>query len=178
MSDRGKPKGKYSDESRARMSAAALARYDANAEQTLEGVRTMLATIRNEMAENDGVYPHNKGGLSLAEVARRAGIHPQTFHKPRYVELAAEVKAWLDALKQEASGVVVGRMRVRSELGSRLQEWKRLYEELLETHRISETDLALSEAKLEEALKENEILRQRLAEVTKQKVVSLRSKKG
>ncbi|WP_197386309.1 hypothetical protein [Ralstonia pseudosolanacearum] len=158
------------------MSAAALARYDANAERAHDGVRAMLATIRNEIAENEGVYPHNKGALSLAEIARRAGIHPQTFHKPRYVELAAEVKAWLKALKQEASGVVVGRMRVRSELGSRLLAWKHLYEELLETHRISETDLALVEAKLEDALKENEILRQRLAEVTRQKVVSLRSK--
>ena len=162
----------YSDESRERMRTAALARYDANAQVTHERVRTVMSTIQEEMAANQGIYPRNKGAVSLAEVARRAEIHPFTFHKPRYVELAKVVKDWLQTLKE---GTVVGRVRVRKELGTRIQEWKQLYEDLRETHRITETDLAHVNEQLKEALRENEKLRRRVSELTKQKVVTLRA---
>ncbi len=141
-----------------------------------------MKSIREEMAANEGIYPHNKGALSLAEVARRAGIHPQTFHKERYVELAKEVKQWLDALRK---GAVVGRMHVRKTLDTRVKEWKQLYEDLLETHRISETDLEVAEEKLRELQKDYdklqqkfEELRQRVAELTKPKILKLQPKKG
>lgn len=156
------PVGKrtYSEESKSRMREAALARYESNAQATHDRVREMLKLIQQEMAANGGIYPHNKGAVSLAEVARRSQIHPFTFHKPRYRELAAEVRAWLEALK---SGNVVGRTQVRKELGTRVQEWKQLYEDLLESHRLSETDLAHANMQLEEARREIELLRERLA---------------
>lgn len=168
-----KPKGKrtYSADSVERMRAAALARYDAQAAQSHERVRQIMRTIQKEMAANEGIYPHNKGAVSMAEVARRADIHPFTFHKPRYLELSKEVKAWLETLKQ---GAVLGRGRVRKELGTRVQEWKRLYEDLLEAHRISETDREYAEARLKEVLLENEQLRQRLSEQGTLKVVPIR----
>ncbi|WP_156516564.1 hypothetical protein [Paraburkholderia caribensis] len=169
-----KPRRTYSDESRERMRTAALARYDSNAHQTHERVRALMKTIQEEMAANKGIYPHNKGAVSLAEVARRAEIHPFTFHKPRYLELGLEVKQWLEALKQ---GAVVGRMQVRKELGTRVQEWKKLYADLLEAHRITETDLAHANAQLEDALRENDKLRRHVADLTKQKVLPLRTEK-
>lgn len=168
----GQGKRTYSDESRERMRAAALARSDTNAEATRERVRAVMTTIQEEMAANEGIYPHNKGAVSQAEVARRAEIHPNTFHKTRYVELGEEVKGWLDTLKQ---GTVVGRMRVRKELGTRVQEWKQLYEDLRETHRVTETDLAHANELLKEAQRENEELRRRVSELTKQKVLPLRA---
>ncbi|MBF3380603.1 hypothetical protein [Burkholderia pseudomallei] len=162
----------YSDESRERMRTSALARYDTNAEATHERVRAVMKAIQEEMAANEGIYPHNKGAVSQAEVARRAEIHPNTLHKTRYVLLGEEVKDWLDTLKQ---GTVVGRMRVRKELGTRVQEWKQLYEDLRETHRITETDLAHANELLKEARRENEELRARVSELTKQKVLPLRA---
>ncbi len=95
-----KAKRTHSDELRERMRAVALACSDSNAEQTMTRVRDLMTTIQKEMAANEGIYPHNKGAVSLAEVARRAGIYPSTFHKGRYVELAEEVKQWLVTLKQ------------------------------------------------------------------------------
>jgi hypothetical protein len=175
VNEKSKPKRTYSADARERMRAAALARYDNDAEQAHERVRAVMKTIQTEMAGNEGIYPKNKGAVSMAEVARRAHIHPFTFHKPRYQDLGKEVKAWLETLKQ---GAVVGRGRVRKELGTRVQEWKKLYEDLLETHRISETDLAHAQARLEEVLKENEQLRQRVASDAALKVVPLRPKKG
>ncbi len=175
MKKTSKPKRAYSADAIERMSAAALARYDTQAEQSHERVRQVMQTIQKEMAANEGIYPHNKGAVSMAEVARRAGIHPFTFHKPRYLELGKEVKAWLETLKQ---GTVVGRGRDRKELGTRVQEWRRLYEDLLEVHRISETDREYAEARLKEALLENEQLRQLLADQATLKVVPIRQKKA
>ncbi|MBG1252322.1 hypothetical protein [Burkholderia pseudomallei] len=168
----GQRKRTYSDESRERMSASALARYDTNAEATHERVRSVMKAIQEEMAAHEGIYPHNKGAVSQAEVARRAEIHPNTLHKARYVDLVQEVKDWLDTLKE---GTVVGRMRVRKELGTRVQEWKKLYEDLRESHRITETDLAHANELLKEAQLENEKLRRRVSELTKQKVSPLRA---
>lgn len=74
-------------------------------------------------------------------------------------------------------GAVVGQGRVRKELGTRIQEWKKLYEDLLETHRISETDLQYAEARLKEVLLENEQLRQQLSQQKTLKVVPIRPKK-
>ncbi len=169
-----KVKRTYSADAREHMRASALARYDSNAAQAHDRVHVVMKNIQAEMSGNQGIYPNNKGAVSMAEVARRAEIHPFTFHKPRYKELGKEVKAWLETLKQ---GSVVGRGRVRKELGSRVQEWKTLYEDLLETHRISETDLAHAEARLEEVSKENEQLRQKVAAEATLKVVPLRPKK-
>lgn len=171
----GKKRAGYSPEAIERMRAGALARYDAQAEAAHERVRAVMLTIQKEMADNDGIYPHNKGAVSKAEVARRAEIHPFTFHKPRYRDLGQEVDDWLDKLKE---GAVVGRGRVRKELGVRVLEWKQLYEDLLEQHRISETDREHAEAQLKEALQENRSLREQLVAQSTLKVVPIRPKKG
>lgn len=182
MTDKERSRRTYSDEARERMRAAALVRYDAGAQQIHERVRTIMTTILQEIANNQGIYPNNKGAISLAEVARRAQIHPFTFHKPRYVELIKEVREWLASLKQE---VLVGRTRVRKELSARAHEWKLLYGDLLEVHHVSETDLHHTQLLLDEALKKNEELQQRnqellqtLTNLNKQKLKVLRPKKG
>ena len=174
---KAKPKAKrtYSAESKERMRVAALARHDAGSEQIHERVRAMMKTIQMEMAGNGGIYPNNKGAVSMAEVARRSAINPTTFYKNRYRELGKEVDKWLETLKQ---GSVIGRGRVRKELGSRVQEWEDLYEALKVTNRLSETDLAHTEELLKEALKENEQLRSRLLEQAALKIVPIRPNKG
>lgn len=37
-------------------------------------VSATIETIKQELQSNDGVYPHNKGRLSMAEVCRRAKV--------------------------------------------------------------------------------------------------------
>lgn len=167
------PKKTHTDEARARMREGAMARYGLNAQKNYDRVRGILKTIEAEMAANQGIYPHNSGNVSLAEIARRSELHPLTFHKPRYVELVNEVRVWLEKLKSEN---IVGRTRVRKELGTRVQEWKQLYEDLLDSHRLTEADLDVVQSKLDEALKENEILRQRLLGKSEPKVVRFQAK--
>jgi hypothetical protein len=173
MNATSKVKRTYSVEAIERMRVAARARYDSGASEAHERVRAIMKTIQTEMANNEGIYPNNKGAVSMAEVARRAQIHPFTFHKPRYKELGKEVKGWLESLKK---GSVVGRVRVHKELGTRVQEWKKLYDDLLDTHRITETDLEHTQERLNESQQENKQLRQRVADQTTLKVVSIHPK--
>jgi len=156
------------------MRDAALARYDRNAEDIHVRVRQILELIKQEMASNGGIYPFNKGAISIAEVARRSQIHPLTFHKPRYVDLAKEVKAWLEALK---GGNLVGRSRIRKDAETRIGEWKELYENLLDAHRVTETDLLHAQVQLEEARAEIDVLRARLSARETLKIASIHSKK-
>jgi len=171
MIDSSKPKREHSAAARERMRTSALGRHDNNAAKVHERVRKTMDAIKQEVAGNDGIYPRNGGAVSLAEIARRAEIHPNTFYKDRYVELGKEVTSWLETLKVNA---VVGRVRVRTEVGARLQQWKDLYHDLLESHRIAETDLAYALARLEESQSELEKLRRQLAEVSAPRIVPLR----
>lgn len=160
-----------SEQSREQMRQSALSRYDRNAEEIYTRVRKMMHTIQAEIDTNEGIYPHNRGSVSLAEVARRAQMHPVTFHKKRYIELAGEVKHWLEKLHQ---GSVIGPVRIRKELGSRVQQWKQLYESLREAHRLTETDLAHAEARLQDLLKKNLLLQERIAELLRHKILPLK----
>jgi len=87
----------FSEASQDKMRAAALARN--NMQAIFDRVHVVMKTIQMEIAANNGIYPHNKGVVSLAEVARRAGIHPATLHNQRYIGLTREVKHWLKTLK-------------------------------------------------------------------------------
>jgi hypothetical protein len=185
MNAEPKAKRTYSVDSMERMRAAAQARYDNVAENNHERVRAMMKSIQLEMAGNAGIYPSNKGAISMAEVARRSQIHPFTFHKPRYEALGKEVKVWLETLKQ---GSIVGRGPARKESGVRAQEWKRDYEGVLGNLQICRTDLLYSHAecnefqlkyeesqrRLAEALLEIERLRKKLAGPKSLKVVPIR----
>lgn len=170
MSDTSKRRP-TSEAARKRMSESKLAMYDTEAQTRIQQTQVMMKTIQGEMAANGGIYPQNKGAVSAAEVARRCGFHPVTLHKPRYKDLRKELHDWIDALK---GGGVVGRTRVRKELAQRVDEWKELYENLLETHRISETDLMHAEARVIELEQELSRLRELLAQRREFNVVSIR----
>jgi len=153
------------------MSDAKLALYDVEAQARIDRTRAMMKTIQEEMAANGGIYPQNKGAVSAAEVARRCSYHPGTLHKERYDGLRQELQDWIDALK----GVgVVGRMRVRKELAQRADEWKELYESLVEVHRVTETDLMHEQARVRELEGELGRLREHLTQHGELKVVPVR----
>lgn len=163
----------HTKDARARMREAALSRYGRDAQENHDHVREVLKTIEKEMEANQGIYPKYSGGLSSAEVARRSGLHPNTFYKQRYKELGKEVFARIEKLK---SNKIVGRTRVRKEMSTRVQEWRQMYEDLLDSFRLTEADLEVTQSKLDEALKENEILRERLLGRAGHKVVHIVSK--
>jgi hypothetical protein len=108
-------------------------------------VTIAMQTIEAEIAANNGIYPHNKGALSLAEVARRADVHSTTFFSPKQLDLGKEVKAWLEKLKAKET---IGCGPVRKKLSSRVADWARLYGSLQQSHRDTELDLQQCQAEL------------------------------
>jgi hypothetical protein len=163
MSER-RPKGKagHTDSTRALISEGAKLRGQARSNDVGSRVRAVMKSIEQEMDENNGIYPHNKGAVSANEVARRAEIHPTTFFTAAQRQLGVEVKNWITSLKTRK---IVGRVRVRRELATRISDWRQMYDALAASHHKTELDLQQSEAELVEARKEVEALKQQVVQV-------------
>ena len=161
---------------------AAKKRGEKRTEEVQTKVKAIMAIIEEEMTSNDGIYPHRNGALSAAEVARRAGVHPTSFFTDKLRELGDEVRDWLGELKREK---VVGAVKVHKTLAARIDDWRRLYDGLLQSHRDTELELQETQHQLREAcesIKELEQKSARLEQLVNQaastKVVPLRPRKG
>lgn len=126
---------------------AAEQRGKARTEAVEAKVVNAMATIKQEMIANDGIYPANGGSVSMNEVARRAGINETTLFAPKQVELRKKVKDWVDSLKKSD---VVGRGRVQRKLSERVADWKQRFEEL--TNQQIEVELELQTAQAEKEM--------------------------
>lgn len=171
-----------SESTRALISERAKLRGQARSSDVGDRVRSAMKTIEQEMDENNGIYPHNKGAVSANEVARRAGIHATTFFTAAQRQLGAEVKSWIESLKTRK---VVGRLRVRRELATRIADWRQMYDALAASHHKTELDLQQAEAERDDARKEAEDLKQQVAHMralldaaTANKVAVLPKRKG
>lgn len=116
-------------------------------------VETAMAKISKELLDNGGAYPYNKGSVSAAEVARRAGIHATTLFSPTQKELGRQVKEWVAELKNPD---MAGNVRRRLTHSERITHWKNLYEGLAQSHRDTELELQAKELALEQAQSELE----------------------
>lgn len=161
--------------------AKALKRGQQRTAEVRSRVLAAMALIEQEMAGNDGVYPHKGGAVSGAEVARRAGVHPTTLFSPKQRELGDEVRRWLEALKQRHAASVA---TVKRSLADRISDWKDLYNGLAQSHRDTELELQQTEAELSQVREqlvgvshERDALRDRLANLGGASVVPLRPKK-
>lgn len=106
-----------------------------------------MTTIEEEIASNLGVYPHNKGAISAAEIARRAYIHPTTLHSPNQRQLWADIKLWITKIKLRDEG---NENPSRRDVNERIASWKQLYDGLAQSHRDTELDLQEAQAELQQ----------------------------
>jgi len=152
------PKSRVSHSARTleKIRSKALEQGETRADAVETAVRAAMKTIEKEISVNDGIYPGNKGAISVNEVARRADIHNTTLYGSKYKPLLQDIKAWLKKLQSSA---ITGRTRVKRELATRIADWRQLYNGLCESHRITELELQESERKLEEAYAELEMLK-------------------
>lgn len=145
-----------------RLKKAAQEQGQQRTEAVLDKVRSAMRTISAEIAANEGVYPGNKGSLSMNELARRAGIHITTLHGEKYSDLLKEAKEWFERVK---SGATIGRKRVRKALATRVSEWKDLYEKLCQSERDTNLALQQKEAELEAAIAELQDVRRQVEQL-------------
>ena len=168
---------KRADSTRELIRVKALERGQQRSADTRSRVETAMAAIEGEMAANDGIYPHNKGAVSAAEVARRAGVHPTTFFSPKQRELGQDVRDWLESLKK-CNTVGVG--AVKTSLTERVADWRAKHDKLAQSHRDTELKLQQAEAELGLVLErlgavthERDILREQLTKSGGSSVVPL-----
>lgn len=142
-------------ETRVKIQIASRAFHDGNIQKVYDRVRHAMSQMQEDIVNNRGVYPQNKGVVSQAEVARRAEMHPVTLHKPHYSELLKEIQAWIAQIKTTS---VVGHKRVRRDLQSRMAKHEQVRATLVENLRISEMDLEHSRQELTELTEKYKLL--------------------
>jgi len=91
--------------------------------RVVNSVKKAMGDIANEIAENDGIYPHNHGRLSMAEVCRRSGVHEITMMGPAHRDTTRPMI--FDWIKQTA--FVKGRVKVRNAITKRSDEANEKY---------------------------------------------------
>lgn len=170
MTTKSSLKRQHTAEAKERMSEASRKRYDANTVKIAERVRLAMTSIEAELSGTEAGATTTSA--TLVEVARRASIHEVTLHKPRYTELLEEVTKWKKKFSQpESDSSESGGKRSQK---TRIAEWQKLYNDLKDTHRLTETELFFANEDLKVALVENENLKQRIADLSKIHTVNFR----
>jgi len=165
---------------RERIRQKAILRGAERSDDIAKRVRAALDEMATEVELSAGAYPHNGGVVSMAEVARRAGIHKTTLHTAKQRALSEEVRARLEVLRNAPAAAS---SPARKSVATQRDEWKQRYVGLLQSH--CDTEAALQQAEYERdqlaaekhaLLQENERLRATIAALEGRKVVTLRSR--
>lgn len=133
-------------------------------------VKDAIRAIAAEMQANGGIYPHNGGAVSMAELARRAGINEATFYKKDNTALKERASLWLDTVKKKET---VGRMRVRKTYQQRAESWHEKYKALETRHGITELQMQQLQAQYEELQQKYDALLEQMRKGAESKVTVL-----
>lgn len=154
--------------------AAAIKRGIERTTRMEQGVTDAMRAIHEDMQANGGIYPHNGGAVSIAELARRAGINESTFYKNDNSALKERSKLWLDTLKKKET---VGRMRVRKTFAERAESWKEKYTALEQRHIRTELEFQSLQAEMQKLRDDNATLLEQLHVAGASKVTPISKRK-
>lgn len=124
-----------------------------------EAVDGAMRAIVEDMKANQGIYPHNGGAVSMAELARRAGINESSFYKKQNVDLKESANLWLQQLQKKET---IGRKRVRKHLKEVASDWKARYEAIDRDNIVTHLKLQALEAENLRLKEEVKSLREQL----------------
>lgn len=135
-----------------------------------------IQEIQKDMQANGGIYPHNGGAVSMAELARRADISESSFYKKEPGNLALKERAslWLDTLKKKET---IGRMRVRKTFAQRADLWEKKYKALEQRHIRTELELQSLQAEAQKLSDDNAVLLEQLRVTGASKVTAIPKRK-
>ena len=85
-------------------------------------IKRAMVAMEKEVRANDDIYPVNRGRLSMAEVCRRAGVHPITLNGPLHVATHKQVQDWLSNME-----VIQGSREIRSAVTKRAVDAREEY---------------------------------------------------
>lgn len=155
---------------------AATQRGAARTVQMEQKVVQAMQSIQADIQANGGIYPHNGGAVSMAELARRAGISESSFYKKEPGNRALKERAdlWLETLKKKET---IGRMRVRKTISQRAEDWKKKYHALEQRHIRTELELQSMQADAQTLRKDNAALLEQLRLASASKVTPISKRK-
>ncbi len=135
-----------------------------------------IQTIQAEMNANGGIYPHNGGAVSMAELVRRADIDESSLYKkiPANEALKKKAAEWLKTLRKKET---VGRTRVRRTFAQRAEDWKTKHDALQQRHIKTELELQSLQAEMEKLRKTNAGLLEQLQAASSSKVTPIPKRK-
>lgn len=141
---------------------SAAARTSITARKIAQG----KALIEEEIAQNAGVYPRNKGRLSRKELYRRAGLSEQTFYgdgKTTHATLLKEIEVWLaNVLSQMPQGSRERRKAKASRVNETETQLQRLAAEFHKMYEVEiprrDEEISVLRRRLEELELENQRL--------------------
>ena len=88
-------------------------------------VQKAMEAIELDIENNDGIYPHHGGRLTVAEVCRVAGVHKVTLHGACHRDTTKlMIENWLQRLK---ATLITGRKIVRKTVTARADDWEARY---------------------------------------------------
>ena len=151
-----------------RHKAAAIKRGAERTAKIVQRIDEALSAVAEELQANGGIYPHNGGAVSMAEIARRAGINESTFYKKDNVLLKARATFWLDSLKKKET---VGRMRVRKTFQQRAESWQEKYVALQNRHIRTELEFQQLQAEHEKLRMDYDALLEQMQAAGQRKVI-------
>lgn len=140
-------KNKRSESTRALIRDKALIQGEHRSNNFKEHVLSVMEVMQKEISENGGIYPRNKGRISLSELARRADVCVTSFYTENQCNFReGDVADWISKLKGKETG---GEVQNRRSLDTRIADWKELYNNLAQSHRDTELELQQTRAELE-----------------------------
>lgn len=93
--------------------------------RVVAAITAVMKTIEEEIDAAGGLYPYNHGRLTMAEVCRRADVHPITMMGPAH-KTSTRLMI-LDWIKRLQSKMVVGARTVRKTVTARADDWETQY---------------------------------------------------
>lgn len=155
--------------------AAAIKRGTERTAQMEQRVTDAMRAIQEDMQANGGIYPHNGGAVSMAELARRAEISESTLYKKDNTSLKKRATLWLDTLKKKET---VGRMRVRKTHAQRAESWEQKYKALELRHIRTELELQSLQAEAQKLRDGNAALLEQMRVAGRSKVTPITKRKN
>jgi AraC-like DNA-binding protein len=148
------------------LSEKALEQGKLRSDKVCQDVHKALETIDAELLLSNGIYPKNDGNLSMAEIARRADVHPTTFYTINQKELRHYVKGWLQK-KLDVRPKQAAKEKARKSPSERIADLQKVYESTCQQQRVTELELQECESKLAKVSSENALLRAHIERLSK-----------
>lgn len=135
----------------------------------VQRLEAAMEAMEREIAQNDGVYPQNRGRVNQVEVCRRAGVSKITLQGTAHkLTTKVIVDSWVALRKVKRIPEV---KRVQAE---RAEEWKAEHTKIGDQYALAMLELTEAENRIRELEKENSTLRERLISLSGTNVFCLR----